>query len=213
MAIALSRIGCVVLAAGAAKRFAGDKLLAMFAGEPLLQRAIDAACGSNALSCTLVLGAHGEQIASAVNTRRCAVALNEEWRKGISSSIRCGLQGHEEDDACIIMLGDQPFVSAADLNHLIAAWSGRIQSTVQKSAAPIVALQAGAVWGAPALFPRRDFSALAKLTGDHGAKRYAAQQKQRLILVDAVDESAFEDVDTRADLTRLSESQTRRIRR
>jgi molybdenum cofactor cytidylyltransferase len=69
------------------------------------------------------------------------------------------------------------------------------------------------VWGAPVLFPRRDFAALQALEGDAGAKRYAAQQRDRMIFVDAADRNAFADVDTQDDLKRLSGSGTRRTRR
>jgi molybdenum cofactor cytidylyltransferase len=137
-----------------------------------------------------------------VNARRCSIAFNDEWRAGIASSIRCGLRAQLDDDACIIMLGDQPFVTSADLDRMMGA----------VSATEIVALRAAGVWGAPVLFPRKDFAALARLKGDRGAKRYAAAQKQRLVFVDALDADAFDDVDTPVDLTRLNERGTRRTR-
>lgn len=209
-----SRIGCIVLAAGEGRRFGGQKLLASVGGEPLLQRAIDAACGADVLTCTLIVGADAERTVAAVNTRRCNIAFNRAWRDGLSASIRCGLRTHADDDACIMLLGDQPFVTTTDLDRLIATWSGRIRSTEQPKAwAPIVALRAGDVWGSPMLFPRRDFAALRKLTGDIGAKRYAEQQKERLLFVDAADARAFTDIDTRTDLSRLNVSRTRQIRR
>ena len=184
-------------------------------GTPLLQAAIDAACGSGALACTLVVGADAAHVLAAVDTRRCRVAINLKWKTGLASSLRCGLRAHAGDDACIIMLGDQPLVTSADLDHLIAVWSGRIYSTAstRRGAAPIVALRAGDVWGAPVLFPRRDFAALLRLTGDAGAKRHAAQHRDRLAFVDARDARAFEDVDTPEDLTRLNGRGTRRTRR
>jgi len=191
----IGRIGCIVLAAGGAQRFGGDKLLAAFEGKPLLQHAIDAACGADVLTCTLVLGASGGRIAQGVNTRRCAIVSNNRWRDGMSTSIKCGLRLHIDDDACIIMLGDQPNVSASDLNALIE----RNASEPSR----IVALQAGTVWGAPALFPRRDFAGLSGLKGDRGAKRYAQTQRERLAFVEARSSDAFADVDTKDDLIRL----------
>jgi molybdenum cofactor cytidylyltransferase len=212
------RIGCIVLAAGEGRRFersaakrsapgrAGSrpgKLVALLGRDPLLQRAIDAACGSWASTCTLVLGAHAGSVLARVDARRCNIALNDQWRAGIASSIRCGLRAHRDDDACIIMLGDQPFVTSADLDRMMGVGSERA----------VVALRAAGVWGVPVLFPRRDFTALARLKGDRGAKRYAAAQKERLVFVDALDVDAFDDVDTPVDLTRLSERGTRQTRR
>jgi molybdenum cofactor cytidylyltransferase len=197
------RVGCIVLAAGAARRFGGDKLIAPLRGKPVLQYAVDAACGARALSCTLVVGDGAARLLAAVDPRRCAVIVNGDWRTGIASSIRCGLRAHHDDDACIIMTGDTPLITSADLDRLIAAWG---------ATSSIVALRAGDVWGAPVLFPRGDFAKLRSLEGDAGAKRYAAQQRQRLAFVDASDPNAFADVDTRDDLRRLSGPGTRRTR-
>jgi molybdenum cofactor cytidylyltransferase len=199
------RVVAVVLAAGAGRRFGGGKLVAALRGRPLLQSALDAACGARALACVLVIGAGGEQVIAAVDTRRCSVVVNRAWERGISSSIAQGLRAERGADACIFVLGDQPFVSAGDLDRLIAAWERRPDA--------IIALRNGDTWGAPMLFPRRDFARLRALTGDVGAKRYTQGQRGRLTFVDALDPAAFEDVDTRAALSRLNEGRTRRIPR
>ncbi|MBV8170835.1 MAG: nucleotidyltransferase family protein [Candidatus Eremiobacteraeota bacterium] len=201
MAVALiPRVGCIILAAGEARRFGGGKLTARAGGVPLLQRAIDAACGSRALHCTLVVGAGAARVIAQVDTRRCRVIVNRDWRRGIATSLASGIRSAADDDACIIALGDQPNVTSLDLNGLIdasvAAGKARVPS--------IVALRAGAVWGAPVLFPRRDFPALRRLRGDQGAKRIAAANEKRLRFVDAAHDDAFEDIDTREDLTRLN---------
>lgn len=190
------RVGCVILAAGEGRRFGGNKLIALYKGRPLVQRAIDAAGMSQALTCTLVIGADAEALLSAVDSRRCAIVSNPEWREGIASSIRAGLHRHESDDACVLLVGDEPLVAGADIDALIASFADHPKS--------ISALRAGRVWGTPVLFPRPDLKALARLRGDSGAKRYAQTQKKRLRLIDAANPRAFADVDTRADLARLN---------
>ncbi len=191
------RVVAVVLAAGAGRRFGGGKLAAPLRGRPLLQHALDAACGARALACVLVVGADSARVVAAVDTRRCSVVVNRAWERGISSSIATGLRAQHGADACIFVLGDQPFVTAGDLNRLIAAWEDRPDA--------IVALRSGDTWGAPMLFPRRDFARLRALAGDTGAKRYAQGNRGRLLFVDAFDRAAFHDVDTRAALKRLDE--------
>jgi molybdenum cofactor cytidylyltransferase len=202
------RVGCVILAAGAARRFGGGKLSASLRGSPLLQRAIDAACGSSALQCTLVLGADAASVAAGIDTRRCTVVVNRAWQRGIASSIACGVQERDHEDACIIALGDQPHVTSSDIDALIDAFAREHNAKIQ----PIVALRAGDVWGAPVLFPQRDFAALRRLRGDRGAKGLASANQSRLVFVEAVDHRAFDDVDTKADLTRLNAPETRRTR-
>ncbi len=191
------RIGCVVLAAGESRRFGPDKIkqLAPVGGAPLVQRAIDAASRSTALTCTLVIGAHAQAIVDAVDARRCAVIENRDWPEGIASSLRAGLAAHLEDDGCIFMVADQPFVTVADVDRIIERFADARDD--------IVALRADDVWGTPMLFPRADFAGLLQLRGDAGAKRYAQRHTSRVLFVDAQSRDAFADVDTTSDLERI----------
>ncbi|MBC5805850.1 MAG: hypothetical protein DLM53_03655 [Candidatus Eremiobacter antarcticus] len=199
MALALSpRIACIVLAAGAGRRFSHDrdKLLMDLSGKPLLQHAIDAAAASSCVACSVVVGDNAERIANAVDLRRCALVQNTQPDDGISSSLRTGLGYHMGEDACIFMLADQPYVTPEYIDALCERFGRRRQS--------IVALRQGDVWGAPVLFPNADFEALALLRGDAGAKRYALTQRKRLEFVAARDRRAFADVDSIADYKRLA---------
>jgi molybdenum cofactor cytidylyltransferase len=191
----------VVLAAGSGSRFGGRKLLAPFIGRPLIQRAIDAACASRALSCVLVLGADAQAVMDCADTRRCAIVRNDAWREGIAASVRAGVGFSADSDACIFLLADQPFVTSHDLDALFCG--ADLCSADLYGRPSIVALRAGKIWGAPVLFPRRDFAALARLRGDAGAKRYAESQRKRLRFVPARDPRAFRDVDSPSDLRTL----------
>ncbi len=194
------RVGCVILAAGQSHRFgAGDaKLLLPVAGKSLVQHAIDAAAQSLVSSCTLVVGAHAEEILRSIDSRRCAVVDNEDWREGIASSLRAGLAQHLDDDACIFMVADQPFVTTADLDHLIRCYMERRTS--------MVALRSNDVWGSPMLFPQSDFLALRALRGDTGAKRYALRHAARIEFVEAAQSQAFTDIDTPQDYEQFDET-------
>ena len=200
-------IGCAVLAAGSGTRFGapGSKLVARLRDRPLVQYAIDAACGSAATRCSLILGADAQTVLDGVDARRAAVYYNEAWQCGLSSTIRAALEAHAADDACILMLGDAPHVGARDLNALIDAWL--------HGKSGIIALRRSKVWGAPILFPRGDFIALRKLTGDKGAKGYAQAHLKRVAFVDAASPLAFADIDRQTDLKRLNADESRRTRR
>lgn len=199
----ISRVGCVVLAAGEGRRYSPErhKLLTLFEGKLLLQRAIDAASTSRAMSSTLVVGAHAQRLLDMVDTRRCAVAINSQWPEGIASSVRSGLANHLADEACIFMVADQPFVSAADLDQIIALHLADREA--------IVALKSQEIWGTPMLFPRRFYKALMQLRGDAGAKRLAQRHPGRLHFAAALSPFAFVDVDTLADMKRLDQMEPR----
>ena len=186
------------MAAGQSRRLGAhaNKLLLEFRGRSLLQHTIDVASSSQSMSCTLVVGADAGEVLDSVDVRRCAVVENANWREGIASSIRAGLAQHRDDEACIFLVADQPFIGIEDIDHLLVDH--------QSARGAIVALQAGEVWGTPMLFPARDFAALSNLGGDSGAKRYAEHHRKRLRFVDALCKSAFIDVDTIEDYRRLS---------
>lgn len=202
-----ARVGCAILAAGAGTRFgrAGEKLTAPCGGKPLLQHAIDGASASSATACTLVLGAAAEMVMTRVDARRSAVYVNAAWTDGLSSSVKLAIAVHQEYDACILTLGDRPYVSAEDLDALIAVHLD--------NPASIVALRRGRVWGAPVLFTTGDYPALARLSGDAGAKTYAEAQRGRLKFVDAICPDAFADVDGPGDLKGQSPGRSLGIRR
>ena len=189
-------IGCAVLAAGAGTRFGapGEKLVATFSGKPLAQHAIDAAAGSSASRCSLVVGAGADRVLVAVDVRRLAVYPNSRWSTGIASSIVIAAQAHAEDDAFVLMLADAPLVGSSDIDALIAAWLARPDRPA--------ALRNRSVWGSPAIFPRATYPALLKLTGDRGAKG-TILRSGRVTLVNASANTAFTDVDRRSDLTSL----------
>jgi molybdenum cofactor cytidylyltransferase len=151
---------------------------------------------SQAMGCTLVVGANAREVLDSVDLRRCAVVENHKWREGIASSLRAGLTQHRDDEACIFMVADQPFTGVTDIDRLIVYH--------QASRDSIVALQAGKVWGTPMLFPASDFDALSKLHGDSGAKRFAEAQRKRLQFVAALSDNAFADIDTIEDHERLT---------
>lgn len=200
-------VGCAVLAAGAGVRFGapGDKLVVSYLGRPLLQHAIDAACASSALTCSVIVGAAVDKVCSRIDAGRASVFVNAGWKEGLAAAIRSAIHVHAHASACILMLGDQPNVRPADIDALIATHGRHPRS--------IVALRCGAVWGAPILFPASDFARLSTLRGDAGAKAFVKMQSGRVLFVEAASEQAFADVDEPADLTLPNERRTHRTRR
>lgn len=191
------RVGCAILAAGAGTRFGnqGEKLIVEVSKKPLLQYAIDAACASGAGTCSLIVGAGFERVLTRIDPRRSSVFVNARWEDGLAATVALAVRAHAADDACIFMLGDQPRVSAQDLDALMSAHS--------RDRRAIVALICRRTWGAPVLFPASDYPHILRLQGDVGAKRYAQTQTPRLKFIEASSADAFTDVDTRKDIARL----------
>jgi molybdenum cofactor cytidylyltransferase len=183
-----------VLAAGSASRFGSPKQLARYGDHPLLQRGISnaVAVGGNAVS--VVLGAHAADIAPLLRNTPATTILNRDWEEGIGSSLRAAVRHLPGTcDGLLVMLADQPAVSAEDLRRLIGPWRSRPDA--------IVAASYSGIDGVPAVFPRWTFGELSALRGDMGARSLIRRHRERLIRVPLP--SAALDIDTPADLLGL----------
>lgn len=218
--MAFSKIGVAVLAAGASRRFGSPKLLAPFSDATLLDRALDAALGCAADCAVVVTGAyHNEMLprlikrgarfggagssctdalaATAEGVVPFVVARNRKWESGQASSVRAAVRFARAQGctALLVMVADQPRVTAAHLNALLWEYDqGRAQAYLSAN---------DHGHGNPCLFDQSLFDDLLALEGDEGAR--ALFRSRRDIVARHVhfdDPYLFEDVDTRDDLAR-----------
>jgi molybdenum cofactor cytidylyltransferase len=158
--------GVIILAAGASSRLGSPKQLLVYSGVTLLQHSIEAAQAADAVSVVVVLGANADLIKSEINNTTANVVVNPEWKEGMASTIRFGLQTlvklNPDVEAVVLMVADQPFVTADLLNDLL-----ELNKKEQRS---IVASKYGTTFGTPVLFTKRFFPELLELSGDVGAK-------------------------------------------
>src|SRR5678815_5295493 len=112
-------IGVIILAAGGSSRLGRPKQLLEYRGKPLICHAIETAIEASLGSVTVVLGSNSDALSSAVGGFPISVVLNEDWRIGISSSIKRGLSQtleiQSDLSAAVFMLSDQPLVRSDDL--------------------------------------------------------------------------------------------------
>lgn len=123
------------------------------------------------------------------------VVCNDAER-GMAHSLRCGIgrAAVSGQEAAIVMLADQPFVTTAMLHALIDCWRAN-------PALDYVASRAGGAMMPPVLLARSTFSRMLGLEGDIGAKRLL--QSSGFIGTELpFDESELMDVDTREGLER-----------
>lgn len=156
----------MILAAGESTRMGTLKQLLLLDGKPLLVRAVEAALASPAWPVVVVLGAHAEKIRPVLARLPVLVVENPAWAEGMASSLRTGIttlrQFSRALDAALVALCDQPAFSVDTIAQLVAA-----QRATGRS---IVAASYAGRHGAPALFRREHFAALAALTGEEGAR-------------------------------------------
>jgi len=193
------RFGAVVLAAGASRRMGpgGPKALLEVGGRPLVVRAAEAALAAPVWPVVVVLGAQAEKIRPALARLPVLVIENPAWTEGMASSLRAGLgalgQFSRHLDGAVVALCDQPAFSADAIGRLIAAQ--------RETGRTIAAARYDGRCGAPALFLREHFAALAALTGEEGARLLLNGDPARVAAVDLPELAA--DLDTPEDYARF----------
>lgn len=171
-------VAAVVLAAGGSRRLGHPKQLLLHDGRSLVRRTVEAALAAGCAPVVVVLGAHPEAVRAALAGLDVAFSVNPRWRDGMASSIRCGverLSAEEGVRAALLLVCDQPRLTAAVLGRLIAEFDG--------AAGRRVACRYADTVGVPALFERSLFGELLGLTGDRGAKALLQADPERLRVV------------------------------
>jgi molybdenum cofactor cytidylyltransferase len=190
-------VAAVVLAAGAASRFGGGKLVARLDGRPILAHVVDAARAAGLDPIVVVVPPSGELDGLELGVVRTVV--NPTPQEGLSSSVRLGLR--ELDDrsditAAVILPGDQPRVRADVIGQLVDAATA---SPAPLLIAPLYDEDSGPN---PVLARRAAWRLADELVGDRGFGPLLADRPD---LVQRVRVSgANPDVDTRVDLLELA---------
>lgn len=192
-----NKIGVIILAAGSSSRLGHPKQLVRFKGKSLLQQVIDLADSFKFDSKILVLGANSEEIIRNIDQRNFKIVINENWKEGMSTSIKTGLTESlklENDlDQILILLSDQPFVNREKVEELI-----KIQL---RSEYPASFCEYNDEVGVPAIFSNEVFSDLKDLRGDNGAKKLIVNNKFKFQTLKF--EAGNFDVDTEEDVQLL----------
>ena len=185
-------IGCVVMAAGLARRFGGGKLWAEIGGKSLICRALEAVPAEK-LARTAVVSGDREILRLAARFAFLPVE-NPRPEDGAAGSLRLGLRAVLPCDGALFLVADQPFLRRETAAALTEFW--------QKEPGKIAALGCGGRRGSPCLFPERFFPELLALRGDRGGGQVITRHPEALRLMEA-EERELLDVDCPADLERM----------
>jgi molybdenum cofactor cytidylyltransferase len=169
-----------------------------YRGESLLRRAALAALGAGCRPVVVVTGANAELSRRELGGLDVREVLNTSWEAGMASSVRAGVEalvGADADaDAAVLLLCDQPHVTAEVISGLVAAH--------RATGALVVASAYGGSFGVPALFGRELFAELARLEGAAGAKQVIKRHATEAHFISFPGGEV--DVDTPDDFSRLT---------
>ncbi len=105
-------------------RFGGLKQLAELDGRPLLGHVLAAASEGGLDKLVVVLGADSESVVAGVDLHGAETMVCRSWAEGQSASLACGLAAVADADAAVVLLGDQPRVSAEAIRRVLGARGG-----------------------------------------------------------------------------------------
>lgn len=176
------------------------KQVLVYSDKTLLRHSVDEALGTGMRPVIVVLGANHLLLKKELeNIRGIQIVLNNNWQEGMASSIRCGVEAAMKlepgPDGLIIMVCDQPFISAGVLKNLY--------KTQQETGKTIVASSYHNIPGVPALFHESFFKDLMKLKGDTGARKLLKDNADLLGMIHF--QKGETDIDTMNDYFELKE--------
>ncbi len=162
----------------------------------MAQRAIDAANASQCDPIVLVVGHEADALLARVRAGRARPVRNPAYATGLSSSLRAGIDVAAGADAAIVVLADQPGVTAALLDALVE----RQRAT---GAAAVICSSNGRRTP-PTLLTSVLWPALRALEGDRGAREVLAGRDDVAILEVDPALARLDDVDTPEDHARFA---------
>jgi molybdenum cofactor cytidylyltransferase len=181
----------LVLGAGGSKRLGRPKQLLPYAGGTLLGHVVGVAreCAFDQL--VVAIGGAAEEVHARVDLRGAQVVVNEAYGEGCSSSIAAALKVVDPRcDVLVLMLGDQPGVTADTVAALLAG----------RGDAELAVCRYEDGRGHPIAFARSMFGELANLHGDKGVWRLVDRGAEDVPVAGGIPR----DVDTLEDYAAIS---------
>jgi molybdenum cofactor cytidylyltransferase len=157
-----SFVAGLVLGAGGSRRLGRPKQLLPYRDGTLLGHVVGVARACRFDQIVVAIGGAADEVRANVDLAGADVVVNDAYGEGCSSSIAAALGTvAERCEVVVLMLGDQPGVTAATVAALLAGRGG----------APLAVCRYDDGRGHPIAFARSVFVELADLHGDKGVWR------------------------------------------
>jgi molybdenum cofactor cytidylyltransferase len=118
----------VVLAAGAGSRYGGGKLVADWAGRPLIAAAVTTALAAAVDEVVVVTGCDRAGVEAALAPLagpRLRLAFADDWASGLSASLKAGVRALPADSGGLLLfLGDMPRIPPGLTAEVLKALQG-----------------------------------------------------------------------------------------
>jgi molybdenum cofactor cytidylyltransferase len=183
------RVAAVVLAAGMSTRMGRSKVLLPWDGRTVIEAVVARLLAARLPEIVVVTGHEGDAVAEALTRLPVQIVHNPQYAQGeMLSSLQAGLQVLPGSTAaCLVVMGDQPFLDGRVLGRVLAAYA--------EGRGEIVIPTHRGERGHPVLIGRRFWSEI--LLQESGAPRDVIRRyPEQTALVDVRTDSILRDLDT-----------------
>ena len=188
----MSIISAILLGAGESKRMGVDKLSLPGRRKTVLEHCFETLLQSEVQEIVVVLGNRNQRVKNRFQVGKTKVVVNPYSKRGMSTSIRKGLQAiHPGSAGILIALGDQPFLKTRTINALVRAFDRRENGIIIPSFRGRM--------GHPVIFHKRYRKELMNLRGDVGGRTVVDRHPEEVKVVPVKSEGVVKDVDTWQD--------------
>jgi len=181
----------ILLAAGAATRFGGDKLLAELGNRQCVAEVACASLRPAVDRLIAIVGPNASELAARLAAAGAEICVFAGARHGMGASLAHGVAQAPDADGWLIALGDMPLVARAD--------ALRVADALRAGAAIAVPVALGRR-GHPVGFARRFFAELTALNGDTGARAILTRYAADIVEIPVREARSWHDVDSGDDL-------------
>ncbi len=184
-------ISAILLAAGSASRFGGDKLL-----HPLEDGvAISAHAARNLIAAGMevvaVVKSGDFPLYDMLEQEGCSVTFFQHAAQGMGASLAHGVEAARSADGWLIALGDMPRIRPDTIR--------RLEQALAEGAAIVAPVYRGER-GHPVGFGAQFRDELAALSGDSGARAVLERHQDKIRLIECDDPGVLYDIDRRTDV-------------
>ena len=189
-------ISLIVLAAGKSTRMKENKLLLTVDGETLIEHVVETAKKSNADEVVVVLGHEASKIKELLTKIGCKFAVNENYEKGQSESVKVGLSAISSNaEALMILPADVAMIQPESINKVIEEYA--------RSKSRIVIASHQQQSGHPILLGRTLFPEISRIEeSTQGLKAVINQHRNEIRYVEVDTDSVLIDIDTREEFNK-----------
>ena len=184
----------ILLAAGLSTRMKTSKPLLDFGGMPLLSRLLEECRRSAVDEIVVVLGHEREKIQEQVDLSGVSVVVNDQYKKGQTSSFQCALRSlNRETKAFLNLPVDHPLVTRREIDAVVRAYRSR------ESEAKIFLPEFEGDPGRPVLFDRSLAAEILALEVGQPVRGIIKEHQQEVSRVPVGNPHTMKDMDTPED--------------